>query len=286
MTVNEQNTLLPFLFERLKEQSRTSVKSLLKYGRVKVNGKSVTKFDLPLQQGDIVEISAERENNSQFYHPLMKIIWMDADLVVIYKAEGLLSVSGSPAQKYSAYSILLNYLESLHPRNKLYILHRLDKGTSGVMMFARTLEAQQILRGDWSNMITERTYVAVTEGHPPRVEDTVVTYLSENRRQRVYCTDPGNGKEAISHYRVIAGNGQYSLLELTLETGRKNQIRVQMEFLGCPVAGDRKYNAKTDPCGRLMLHAKTLRFIHPITGEEMNFEYPPPKEFYELCDKI
>jgi 23S rRNA pseudouridine1911/1915/1917 synthase len=283
-SVTKANTLLKFLFEILSGQSRTSVRELLKNGQVQLNGTINRQFDTQLQVADIVTVSHTRPvEQREFQHPLMEIVWMDKDLVVIFKDEGLLSVSGSPSQKISAHYILSQYFQSLHPHNKLYLLHRLDKGTSGLMMFSRTLEAQRILRANWHNMITRRTYFAVTEGRPPCNEDTVITYLAENKRQRVYCTDPAHGKEAISHYRLLFGNSNYSLLELNLETGRKNQIRAQMEYLGCPIAGDRKYGAFTDPAMRLMLHAGSLWFIHPITNEEMKFDYSPPNVFYDIC---
>ena len=150
------------------------------------------------------------------------------------------------------------------------------------MMFARTRNIQEYLRSSWHKMIPRRSYIAVIEGVPEKQKDTVVTYLAENTRMKVYCTDPQHGKEAISHYHVLKNNKDYSLIELELETGRKNQIRAQMEYIGHPVAGDPKYGEKKDPGGRLMLHARRLFFIHPATGEEMRFETPVPKPFNEL----
>jgi len=282
-TVKEATTLLPFLLETLNGQSRTTVKSLLKNRQIIINGQRTTQHDTPLEAGDTVSVSRERASRAEFHNPMMKIVWMDDYIAVIYKEEGLLSVSGAPNQKHTAHNILSEYLQSLHPQNRLYVVHRLDKGTSGLMMFARQVEVQHTLRDNWHTIITNRSYIAVTEGRPPRDEGTIVTYLSENKRQKVYCTTPQQGKEAISHYRVIGGNEQYCILELSLETGRKNQIRAQMEHLGCPVAGDPKYGAKTNPCGRLMLHANSLCFTHPVSGEKLSFEYPAPVQFYEIC---
>ena len=278
--VKGDNTILPYLIELLKHQSKNSVKALLKHGQVTVNGRSVTHFDTPLSAGDKVFISHEK-GRVEFNHPLLKIVWEDDELIVVNKKEGLLSVSDSPTQERTAYFLLTQYVKKIDERNRIFILHRLDKGTSGLMMFAKNKNIQEYLRENWYESITRRSYVALIEGVPERKEDTIVTYLTENNRMKVYCTDPQNGKEAVSHYRVLKSNEEYSLIEVDLETGRKNQIRAQMEYIGHPVAGDPKYGALTDPANRLMLHAKRLFFTHPATGQEMRFEMPVPQQFRE-----
>ena len=279
--VKNDNTLLPYLIELLSHQSKSSVKSLLKYGQVSVNGKAVTHFDTPLSSGDKVFISQEK-GRVEFNHPQLKIVWEDDELIVVDKKEGLLSVSDSPTQERTAYFLLTQYVKKIDPRNRIFILHRLDKGTSGLMMFAKNKNIQEYLRENWHEMITRRTYVALIEGTPEKKEDTVVTYLAENNRMKVYCTDPQSGKEAVSHYHVLKSNEKYSLIEVDLETGRKNQIRAQMEYIGHPVAGDPKYGALTDPADRLMLHARRLFFSHPATNQEMRFETPIPNKFREF----
>ncbi|MDR0835286.1 MAG: RluA family pseudouridine synthase [Tannerella sp.] len=279
--VKEDNTLLPYLTELLKGQSKTSVKSTLSHGQVLLNGKSVTHFNTPLKAGDEVFISYEK-GHVQFNHPQLKIIWEDDDIIVVDKQEGLLSVSDAPTQERTAYFLLNQYVKKIDARNKIFILHRLDKGTSGVMMFAKNRPAQETLRNNWQQAIVQRKYVAVVEGIPEKTEDTIITYLAENSRYKVYATDPLHGKEAIMRYNTLKHNELYSLIELQLETGRKNQIRAQMEYIGHPVAGDPKYGAQTDPCKRLMLHAQTLRFLHPSTNREMRFESPVPKQFSAL----
>jgi 23S rRNA pseudouridine1911/1915/1917 synthase len=279
--VKEENTLLPCLLELLAPQSKTAVKALLRRGQVWVNGTPVTHFNTPLNPGDKISISHEK-GHVTFNHPQMKIVWEDDDLIVVDKKEGLLSVSDSPSQERTAYFLLSQYVKKINPRNKIFILHRLDKGTSGLMLFARNKNIQEYLRANWYTMITRRSYMAVTEGAPEKKEDTIVTYLAENNRMKVYCTDPQHGKEAVSHYRTLKSNTKYTLIELDLETGRKNQIRAQMEHIGHPVAGDPKYGAETDPVGRLMLHATRLFFIHPVTSKEMRFETPAPKPFRDL----
>jgi 23S rRNA pseudouridine1911/1915/1917 synthase len=276
--VKEENTLLPYLLELLAPQSKTTVKALLRRGQVWVNGTPVTHFNTPLNPGDKLLISHEK-GYVTFNHPQMKIVWEDNDLIVIDKKEGLLSVSDYPSQEHTAYFLLSQYVKKTDPRNRVFILHRLDKGTSGLMMFARNKNIQEYMRANWHKLITRRTYVALVEGVPEKNEDTIITYLAENNRMKVYCTDPQHGKEAVSRYRVLKSNTEYTLIELDLETGRKNQIRAQMEHIGHPVAGDPKYGAETDPSGRLMLHAARLSFIHPATGEELHFETPIPKQF-------
>ncbi|MDR2384690.1 MAG: RluA family pseudouridine synthase [Tannerella sp.] len=279
--VRENSVLLPCLLELLKGRSKTSVKSLLAHGQVSLNGKPVTHFNTPLKTGDEIFISHEKRL-VEFNHPQLKIIWEDDDIIVVNKREGLLSVSDAPTQERTAYFLLNQYVKKTDARNKIFILHRLDKGTSGLMMFAKNSPAQKALRDNWQQAITQRKYIAVVEGLPEKKEDTVVTYLAENSRYKVYCTAPQHGKEAVLRYKTLKSNELYSLMELELETGRKNQIRAQMEHIGHPVAGDAKYGAQTDPCERLMLHAQALFFIHPSTKKEMRFESPVPKQFTDL----
>ena len=276
--VNAPETLLAFLFTHLTDRSRSAVKSLLRHGQIWVNGRVTTHFDTPLAPGDVVLISHER-GRPAFNSPYLRIVWEDDSLIVIDKKDGLLSVSDSAAQERTAWAILSAYVREQDPRNRLFVLHRLDRGTSGLMMFARNKGVQEKMRNDWATIVTRRSYVAIVEGTPEPPEDTLMNYLAENSRMKVYCTDAMHGKEAITHYRVLKSNSHYALVEFTLETGRKNQIRVQMEAISHPIAGDPKYGAQTDPCQRLMLHACRLWFIHPVTGREMRFETPIPAAF-------
>ncbi|MGP1420780.1 MAG: RluA family pseudouridine synthase [Tannerella sp.] len=280
-TVKLDTTLLPYLFDQLKDRSKSSVKSLLKHGQIWVNGKVNTHFDTPLRPGDEVLISHERAKTT-FNNPYLRIVWEDESLIVIEKKDGLLSVSESQAQERTAYAFLSGYVREQDPRNRVFVLHRLDRGTSGLMMFARNKGVQEKLRNDWSTMITRRSYVAVVEGRPDPAQGRLVSYLAENSRMKVFCTDASRGKEAVMRYRVLQSNDRYSLVECELETGRKNQIRAQMEEAGYPVAGDPKYGAKTDPAQRLMLHAFGLSFIHPVTEHEVAFETPIPSTFRAL----
>ena len=276
--VNAPETLLAFLIAHLTDRSRSAVKGLLRHGQIWVNGRVTTHFDTSLAPGDIVLISHER-GRPTFNSPYLRIVWEDDSLIVIDKKDGLLSVSDSAAQERTAWAILSAYVREQDPRNRLFVLHRLDRGTSGLMMFARNKGVQEKMRNDWATIVTRRSYVAIVEGTPEPPEDTLMNYLAENSRMKVYCTDAMHGKEAITHYRVLKSNSHYALVEFTLETGRKNQIRAQMEAISHPIAGDPKYGAQTDPCERLMLHACRLWFIHPVTGREMRFETPIPAAF-------
>ena len=242
-----------------------------------------TQFDTPLHAGDVVTISYNRRK-VVFNNPLLNIIYEDDAVIVVNKREGLLSVSTAKVRERTAFHILSDYLKKSDPRNKLFVLHRLDRDTSGLMMFAKTRAIQEKMQSNWNEMITERTYVAVVEGRPEKNSDLITTQLKENAEARVYVVAEG-GKDAITRYNLLRTNDKYSLLELNLETGRKNQIRAQMEYIGHPIAGDYKYGAETDPTGRLMLHAQRLYFIHPETGEEMRFDTRIPDSFKSLTSK-
>ncbi len=283
ITVEQEATLLPFLFEKLQGQSKSSVKALLGHGQILVNNEVTTQFDTPLHEGDVVTISYNRRK-VVFNNPLLNIIYEDDFIIVVNKREGLLSVSTAKVRERTAFHILSDYLKKSDPRNKLFVLHRLDRDTSGLMMFAKTRAVQEKMQSNWNEMITERTYVAVVEGRPERDSDLITTQLKENAEARVYVVADG-GKDAITRYHLLRTNEKYSLLELNLETGRKNQIRAQMEYIGHPIAGDYKYGAETDPTGRLMLHAQRLYFIHPETGEEMRFDTRIPDAFKSLTSK-
>lgn len=284
VTVKEENTLLPFLFNLLNQQSKSSVKALLGHGQILVNGQITKQFNAPLVPGDEVLISYER-GKVEFNNPLLTIIWEDDDLIVVNKKEGLLSVANKRVKERTAYHLLSDYVKKSNPRNKIFLLHRLDRDTSGLMMFAKNPEVQKKLQANWNSAITVRSYVAVVEGRPEKDADLIVSNLVENELMQVYVTNNGEGKESVTRYRLLKSNGAYSLLELDLETGRRNQIRAQMQSIGHSIAGDYKYGAETDPTGRLMLHARRLFFIHPTTGKEMRFETRIPDRFISLANR-
>lgn len=274
--------LLEFLYASMPERKKTGVKELLKYGQVMVDGDVTTQFDQPLEPGAKVSVNFTRPF-VVFYNRRVKLVYEDNDIIVINKGYGLLSMSNDKIKEGTAYSIVREYLKTKDPRNKLFIVHRLDQHTSGLMVFAKSVEAKERLQHNWNNMVLRRQYVCVVEGKVNPAEGEVRSLLAENAQHIVYVTeDPTVGKPAMTRYSTIKSGNGYSLLEVQLETGRKNQIRVHMKQLGNPISGDRKYGAKSSPINRLALHARTIRFVHPVTGEMMDFSTPIPASFQSL----
>lgn len=275
--------LLEFLFSAMPDRKRTTVKDYLKHRQVMVDGVVTTQWDTALSAGADVRVNTSREFQV-FSNPRLKIVYEDDDIIVVNKGYGLLSVGTDSKRDGTAYSMLRDYVKRVDPRQKLFIVHRLDQHTSGLMMFAKTPQAKEEMQHNWNNMVLERRYVAVVEkGAPEPAEGIVRSFLAENAEHVVYVTtDPAAGREAVTEYRTLAARGQYALVELQLATGRKNQIRVHMQQLGHPIAGDRKYGAETSPIRRLALHARTLRFVHPVTRRDMNFTTPVPASFRGL----
>ena len=278
----EHDRLLAYLLETMDDRKRTTVKDYLKYGQVMVNGQVTRRWDMPLHAGDTVMVNTSRAFQT-FSHPRLRIVYEDEAVIVINKGYGLLSMGTDSKRDGTAYSLLREYVKRVDPRQKLFIVHRLDQHTSGLMMFAKTAEAKDKMQHNWNNMVLERKYAAIVKGRPEPPEGVIKSYLAENTAHEVYSTDnPEEGKQAVTRYRTLRSRGAYSLLELELDTGRKNQIRVHLKDLGFPIVGDRRYGAETSPIHRLALHASTLRFIHPMTGRDMNFSCPLPPCFGKL----
>lgn len=281
--VNDSPDILPlmeFVSGKMPAAKRTDIKKWLKFGQVMVGGAVTSAFDAPVGTGVEVKINLTR-GFPLFRHPRVKLVYEDDDVIVINKGYGILSVRTNPMKREEcAYDIVRDYIKDVNPRNRLYVVHRLDRDTSGLMMFAKTEESQQVLRHNWNNMILERLYVAVLEGYLEEDKGYVKSRLAENSQFMVYSTDvPGEGRLAVTHYEVMERGHGYTLAQFSLDTGRKNQIRVHASDLGHPIAGDRKYGASTSPIHRLALHAMTLRFAHPVTRKDMNFQTPIPAAF-------
>lgn len=275
--------LMKLLEEKLTGTPRTRIKSLLKYNHVRIGGIISTKFDTPVEVGESAEINFTRPF-VEFSNSRMSLVYEDDDIIVINKGYGLLSIGTDSARQHlTAYSILKNYVKKKHPSNKIFIVHRLDRDTSGLMMFAKTSEAKEAMQHNWNNMVLSRKYVAVVEGVIEESTGVIKSHLDENSRFEVYTTHkPGLGQLAITRYRVLDRGQGYTLVEFSLDTGRKNQIRVHAADLGHPIVGDRKYGAASSPIHRLALHARTLSFAHPKTKRLMNFELPVPSRFAGL----
>ena len=280
--VPETTTLLAFVEKRLADHSKTKVKSMLKHNQFAVNSMPTSQFDTPLEDGDKVSVNFTKSFRV-FSSPRIKLVYEDNDILVINKGYGVLSMGTDNIKEGTAYSIMREYVKYSDPRAKVFIVHRLDRDTSGLMMLAKTMDAKDTMQHNWNNMVLNRKYVAVVEGVIPDDEGVVKSYLAETAQFEVYSTqDPTKGQLAITRYKVLKRSSGYTLVELELDTGRKNQIRVHMKDLGHPIVGDRKYGASSSPIRRLALHARTLRFVHPITRKEMNFELPVPTRFAGL----
>ena len=274
--------LLEFLLAAMSDRKRTTVKDFLKHRQVMVNGNVTTQFDMPLHPGDAVSVNTTREFQT-LRNSRLSIVYEDDDIIVINKGYGLLSVGTDKIKTGTAYSILRDYVKRVNPRNKLFIIHRLDQHTSGLMMFAKNLRAKEAMQHNWNNMVLERRYVCVVEGKLEQEDGEIRSYLAENSQHEVYSVDdPQAGQLAVTRYRALRSANGYTLVEVQLETGRKNQIRVHMKDLGHPIAGDRKYGARTSPIHRLALHAMSLRFAHPETRRDMNFATPVPTPFAKM----
>ena len=283
-TPTENSRLLDFLFASMPQRKRTNVKELLRHNQVKVNDEVVTQFDLPISPADSVYVNLTREF-PRFYNRRLKIVYEDDDIIVVNKGYGLLSMGNDKVKDGTAYSILKEYVKWVDPRQKIFVVHRLDRDTSGLMMFAKNIEAKEAMQHNWNNMVLNRTYVAVVEGSVDDDEGTIRTYLAENSKYEVYVTDnPQEGQLAVTRYKVLARKNGYTLMELELDTGRENQIRVHMKHIGHPIAGDRRYGAKSSPIHRLALHARTLRFAHPASRREMDFSTPIPASFQKMVN--
>lgn len=282
--VNHDATLLSFLQETMPDKSRSSVKSFLVHGQVSVNGCATTRYDAPLVSGDTVTIAHGRQA-SKLRHPLLRIVYEDEYLIVVDKHNGLLSVGTDKEQRKTAFFILSEHIKKENPSARLFVVHRLDRETSGLLIYAKEQSVQESMQKNWKDTVLDRRYVAVVEGTMPSTSGSVVTYLREDRNLKVWASENGEGTKAVTDYKVIKQGMEYSLVELSLETGKKNQIRAHLEWLKTPIAGDRKYGAKTNPAGRVCLHAYRLRFKHPVTGEVLDFSTGIPHVFEDAASR-
>ncbi|MFN8356421.1 MAG: RluA family pseudouridine synthase [Spirosomataceae bacterium] len=280
--VEEITTLMPFLLEKLPSKNRHNIKGLLRDKQVLVDGRATSQFNHLLKPEQVVEIRWTKSYQKQDYKDLT-ILFEDEHLVVIDKADGLLSIATEKQKLHTAYSILSSHIKKANPANRIFVVHRLDRETSGIMMFAKSEKVQKLLQDLWHSTAKERVYLAVTEGPVDPPQGEIRSYLAENKALIVYSTqNPDKGQLAVTHYETLHRNDLYSLLKVELETGRKNQIRVHLKDLGHPIIGDKKYGATTNPIGRVGLHAWVLAFKHPVTNEELRFKTPIPAKFQRL----
>ncbi|MBQ7531083.1 MAG: RluA family pseudouridine synthase [Paludibacteraceae bacterium] len=298
-------TLLDLMSAKLGGMTVTSIKQLLRARRVQLNGAISTRGDQALKSGDEVTILSQA-GTTTLHHPKLSLVYEDDYLLVVNKKQGLLTVPSNPdSAETTALSILKAYVRRQHPRNNVFVVHRLDRETSGLLVFAKTPQMQEYMRTYWRQLVTKRTYVALAEGILPDKTGTITTWLTEDKRNAMVYSSPvdDGGQKAVTHYEVLGtraldssakfdgsvpavalgadGQPQLSLVALNLETGRTNQIRVHLASIGHPVVSDRKYGHGNTwaPVDRLCLHARILEFIHPATEQVVHFETPVPKEF-------
>ena len=305
VTIKEESLLLPQLIVSFKDMSRTRLKQYLQSGRILVNGQSVTRYDHILHPGDSVEIGSNElgvTTKRSMVNGQLSIIYEDCHLIVIDKAVGILSMGMSPRSE-SVKTMLDDYFDSTRQRCRAHVVHRLDRDTSGLMVYAKSREVQQLFEADWKTLVYDRRYVALVEGSMPQQEGTIKSWLTIGKEFVKSSSVDNGGKLAVTHYRVLQHNEATSLVEARLDTGRKHQIRVHFADLGHPVLGDRKYGVLPLKGGRgplwgsrygflaergglggekdsrLMLHAYKLCFIHPVTAERLQFDTPVPQNF-------
>ncbi|MEF9950024.1 MAG: RluA family pseudouridine synthase [Mucinivorans sp.] len=280
----EQGTVLDFLFKQCPAESRTTIKAFLRNRQISVNGCMTTHFDFPIKNGDKIEISTEHTKQA-LRHPMIRIVWEDDYLLVVEKRSGLLSIATDKESKRTAYFIISEYLKSIDPSAKVFVVHRLDRETSGLMIFAKDEHTKFAMQSAWNDTVIERKYVAVTEGVFQDAQGVISTYLTESKALKVYATTRENGKIASTAYKVLKTSVKknLSLIELELATGRKNQIRAHLEHINHPIIGDKKYGATApSPIDRVALHAMTIKFHHPQTHQELSFSTPIPISFSKL----
>lgn len=283
--VKENAVLMEFLMAQMPGKSRSKIKLLLSRKQVLVDGLPISQFNHPLVHGQNVEISKGKQETYRAVKQAraLSIVYEDTELIVIEKPAGLLSIGTEKEKRATAYSLLSDYVKQQDPENKIFVVHRLDRETSGLMMFAKSEEIKYHLQELWANTVIERTYIAVVEGYVKEEEGVISSYLVEGKTFVVHSSQNSKaGKKAVTHFKTLERKRGYSLLKVNLDTGRKNQIRVHMQDIGHSIVGDKKYGATGSPLKRLGLHAQQLSFAHPLSGKKIFFESKIPDEFTRL----
>ena len=276
----EEMPLLEWLLANLKG-SKSKVKATLQGRGIKVNGKVVTQFDYPLKRGMKISVSKSKRNDL-FKSRYVKIVYEDRYLVVVEKNVGILSMAAGHSS-LNVKSVLDDYFKKSQQKCTAHVVHRLDRDTSGLLIYAKDMQTEQTLEHNWHQIVFDRRYVAVLSGEMEEEGGTIANWLKDNKAYITYSSPVDNGgKYAVTHFHTLDRTTEYSLVEFKLETGRKNQIRVHAADMGHPVCGDTKYGNGEDPLHRLCLHAYMLCFYHPVTGEPMEFETQIPSTFRRL----
>lgn len=278
--IKESCSLMGFLLANVKGMSRNNIKSLLSRKQVAVNGAAISQFDYQLVKGDEVYIGKKSFRVPQEKRKILDIIYEDDEFIVINKPSGLLSIASDNEKGLTAYRLLMDYYRREDAHNRIYVVHRIDKDTSGVLMVAKNEKIRDLLQNSWNDIVTKRGYYALVEGSVEEDSKTIKSWLRQTSTNLMYSSHkPGDGQESITHYKTITKNKDYSLLDVHIDSGRKNQIRVHMKEMGHNVVGDEKYGSTKNPIKRLGLHAYELEFRHPVSQKTYIFKAKMPEEF-------
>lgn len=281
--VNKSEELLVFLLNNFPSLSRNNLKKLLSNQQVLVNGAAVRQFNFLLAKDDIVSLSPYKVRKDGKRVSKLKILYEDDELIAINKPAGLLSIATDKEKEETAYRLMMDYVQEANKKNRVFVVHRLDKETSGVLIFSKSEELKNALQDKWNDLVKLREYIAICEGKFDKKEGTRISYLLPTKTNLMFSSHkPNDGQKAITHYQVINENDTCSLLKVKIDTGRKNQIRVHMKDLGHNVVGDDKYGSNLNPINRLGLHARVLEFDHPLKQKHFKFIAEVPKEFLDL----
>lgn len=280
--VKASKELMAFLREVVNHKSRNFLKGMLARGQIRVQGNVITAYNYVLQVGDRVQVSWEKvQEDPQLVG--IQIMYEDEHLLVVDKEAGLLTVATDKEKVVTVYYQLTDYVRRKQAKARIFIVHRLDRDTSGILLFAKNEGTKLKLQENWHTDVKQRTYIAVVEGVCKQQSGKIVSWLKESKSLKMHSSPvPNGGLEAITDYQVIQSSPSYTLVEVNLHTGRKNQIRVHMQDIGHPIVGDDKYGSKKNPIGRVALHAHTLVFKHPATDQEMQFKSEIPRSFLNL----
>ena len=261
-----------------KDLSNKTIKNYVKYKKVMVNDKIITNSSFLLKNGDKIKII----HNTQVIPDYdLDILYEDEYLIAINKPCGLLSISNEKEKIVTAYRMVSDYVKSKSRKNFIFVVHRLDQDTSGILMFCKNEKIRDKMQENWSQITKKRGYIALVDGKLSGSK-TIRSFLTEDRQQFVYSTKAEYGKEAITNYSVLKSNNNYSMLQVFIDTGRRNQIRVHLSEQGTPIVGDKKYKCKTNPIKRLCLHANILEFIHPVSKKIVSINCETPEEFNKI----
>lgn len=281
LKVNCNDTLLNYLYNNL-NMSRSKIKSYLIHGSIYVNNVKTTKYNYKIYKDMIIIIDTKIKNNSNL---LFDILYEDDYIIVVNKPSGLLTIATKKEHEKTLYHYVSNYLKRKNKNAKVFIVHRLDKDTSGIILFAKDIKTKNKLQKDWNNLVSIREYITVVNGVLTIKKDRLINKLDETKTGIVYITNKLSGKEAITNYEVIKENKEYSLLKIKIETGRKNQIRVQLAHIGYSIVGDKKYGYNKKKYSRLYLHANKLKLFYPMLKKELTFQTEIPDDFGKLIKK-